>query len=224
MVTLTRPAWLGRTPVTREQWTAVMESSPWQGKPFVTPGVNQPVTHVSWENAEEFCQRLTERDAGKWTYRLPTEAEWEWACRAGTQAAFWFGNALNGTQANCDGRFPFGTSQKGPYKQGTTAVGSYEANPFGLWDMHGNTLEWCADGYQIRLPGGEDPVVAFSGSGRVFRGGSWRSMAVFCRSACRRGSVSGDPRESVEAGRRENLGGARLTHLGFRVLAVLSHP
>jgi eukaryotic-like serine/threonine-protein kinase len=224
MVTLTRPAWVGRTPVTREQWTAVMGSSPWQGKLFVTPGVNHPATHLSWENAEEFCQRLTERDAAKWTYRLPTEAEWEWACRAGTQSAFWFGSALNGTQANCDGRFPFGTSQKGPYKQGTTAVGSYEANQFGLWDMHGNTLEWCADGYQIRLPGGEDPVVAFSGSGRVFRGGSWRSMAVYCRSACRRGSVSGDRRERGQAGQRENLGGARLTHLGFRVLAVLSHP
>jgi formylglycine-generating enzyme required for sulfatase activity len=215
-VTLTRPFWLGRTPVTREQWTAVMGTEPWKGLHLLhrTLGLlgstgdsdQQPATFVRWEDAVEYCRRLTERDGGVWTYRLPTEAEWEWACRAGTLTAYWFGSELNGNQANCDGNYPYGTSQKGPYKKGTTAVGSYGANPFGLWDMHGNVWEWCADRYQTELPGEENPKVTSGGSYRVFRGGGWNDDAVNCRSAYR----------------YWNVPGYRFNDLGFRVLAVPS--
>jgi eukaryotic-like serine/threonine-protein kinase len=217
-VTLTRPYWLGRTPVTRGQWTTVMGTEPWPdedpnwlekmfGAQTKDGKLNHPATYISWEDSVEYCRRLTERDGGAWTYRLPTEAEWEWACRGGTLTAYWFGNELNGNQANCDGNNPYGSSQKGPYKKGTTAVGSYGANPFGLWDMHGNVWEWCADCYQEALPGGENPEVTSGGSSRVIRGGGWFNLAVNCRSACRC---------RLEPGNRSNGG------LGFRVLAVPS--
>jgi formylglycine-generating enzyme required for sulfatase activity len=105
---------------------------------------------VSWEEAVEFCRKLrelpAERAAGH-VYRLPTEAEWEYACRAETATAFHFGSSCNGREANCDGSRPYGTSDKGPHLGRTTAVGSYRANAFGLYDMHGNVWEWCADWY-----------------------------------------------------------------------------
>jgi formylglycine-generating enzyme required for sulfatase activity len=203
-VTLTRPYWLGRTEVTRKQWKGVMGTEPWRSQSGTE---DHPATEIWWEDASAFCRKLSGvREGSGWTYRLPTEAEWEWACRGGTLTAFWFGNELNGRQANCDGNSPYGTSQKGPYKQGTTAVGSYGANPFGLWDMHGNVWEWCADWYQQALPGGENPEVTSGGWLRVIRGGSWRDNAVFCRSAYRYGD---------EPGYRDN-------NLGFRVLAALS--
>ena len=169
-------------------------------------GANHPATYVSWDDAAEYCLRLTEREGGNWTYRVPTEAEWEWACRGGTLTAYWFGSELNGNQANCDGRYPYGKSQKGPYKGGTTAVGSYDSNPFGLWDMHGNVWEPCVDWYHAELPGGENPKVKSSGSFRVFRGGGWCNSAVRCRSAFR---------SWIEPSFRGYS-------LGFRVLAVPS--
>jgi formylglycine-generating enzyme required for sulfatase activity/serine/threonine protein kinase len=202
-VTLTRPYWLGRTEVTRKQWKGVMGTEPWGSQSGTE---DHPATKISWDDGVEFCRRLTERDGGAWTYRLPTEAEWEWACRGGTLKAYWFGNKANGSEANCDGNHPYGTSQQGPYKEGTTAVGNYGANQFGLWDMHGNVSEWCADLHQGRLTGGENPEVTSGGSYRVFRGGGWYSGAVYCRSAFRDRNV---PR-------------LRLSYLGFRVLAIPS--
>jgi formylglycine-generating enzyme required for sulfatase activity len=202
-VTLTRPYWLGRTEVTRGQWKAVMGREPWGSQ----SGTDyHPATDVSWECAQAFFTRLSILEGNGWTYRLPTDAEWEWACRGGTLTAYWFGNELNGTQANCNGNYRYGTIQKGPYKQGTTAVGSYDLNPFGLWDMHGNVWEWCADRHHEALPGGENPEATSSGSVRVIRGGGWGDGAVDCRSA----------------NRARYWPGSRYNYLGFRVLAVPS--
>ena len=153
---------------------------------------DQPAIYVNWFMATIFCRWLGDR------YRLPTEAEWEYACRAGTITEYHFGNTLNGTQANCNGNFPHGTDAKGPYLVRTTPVKteSYPANAWGLYDMHGNVWEWCGDRYESdwysqrrKKKGGREasqdeggPAV---GSGRVMRGGSWGGLASRCRSAFR---------------------------------------
>lgn len=174
-----------------------------------------PIEGVSWFDAVEFCNKLSakenltpcyrltgiERSEGsikKATveivngtgYRLPTEAEWEYACRAGTKTPFHFGSRLNGEEANVDGNYPFGTTTKGPYKERPTTVGSYMANAFGLYDMHGNVGEWCQDWwdenyYAQRVE--RDPRGATSGELRVFRGGSWGINPRNTRSADRNG-------------------------------------
>ena len=172
---------------------------------------NHPVEQVSWEDAVEFCQRLSalpeEKKAGR-VYRLPTEAEWEYACRAGTKTAYSFGSQLNGRQANCDGTVPYGTDMKGPYLKEKSAVGTYPANAWGLYDMHGNVWEWCSDRYGA-YPAGSvtDPSGPATGSFRVIRGGCWADDAVDCRSAFR---LRRGPSDRI-------IGG-----LGFRVALSLS--
>jgi formylglycine-generating enzyme required for sulfatase activity len=152
-----------------------------------------PAERVTWDEAVAFCQRLNmlpeEKSAGH-TFRLPTEAEWEYACRAGTTTPFAIGATLSSTQANFDGQFPYGEAETGRALQKTTKVGSYPANNFGLFDMHGNVWEWCADwldslGYQHSPK--RDPQGPEAGQMRVLRGGSWRNHAVTCRSAYRNG-------------------------------------
>jgi len=152
-------------------------------------GDNCPVANVSWNDANAFCQWLAKKE-GK-TYRLPTEAEWEYACRAGTTTPFHFGNSLNGDNANCDGTLPYGTTTKGNLLKRTKPVGSYKPNAFGLYDMHGNTWEWCADFYDkdyYTAAPLEDPQGPNSGSAHVLRGGGLNSPAVDCRSAQRNGN------------------------------------
>ena len=128
-----------------------------------------------------------EKKAGR-TYRLPTEVEWEYACRAGTTTPFHFGSQLNGRQANCDGTVPYGTDTEGPNLEKTTPVGNYPANAWGLYDMHGNVWEWCSDWYgEYPSASLTDPNGPANGSNRVFRGGSWYGVAVNCRSARRDG-------------------------------------
>ena len=117
--------------------------------------------------------------------RLPTEAEWEYACRAGTTTAYFWGNALNGDRANCDDNYPCGTAKKGPYLEKTTPAGKYGATPWGLCDKHGNVWEWCADWYGDYSGDTVDPTGLASGVGPVLRGGSWLSSARRCRSADR---------------------------------------
>ncbi|MBQ2821643.1 MAG: formylglycine-generating enzyme family protein, partial [Thermoguttaceae bacterium] len=117
-----------------------------------------------------------------------TEAQWEYACRAGTTSAYSFGSSLNGREANCNGRYPYGTSTKGPYLEKTVPVKSYAPNAWGLYDMHGNVWEWCQDKYASNYYAASptsDPCNEDSGSNRVNRGGSWSNYAQFCRSAYR---------------------------------------
>src|SRR5262249_4711820 len=113
-------------------------------------GPDHPMENVLWAEAVEFCKRLSalaeEKRAAR-RYRLPTEAEWEYACRAGTTTPFHFGDSLSAKQANFNGNFPYGDAGKGPYLRQTAKVGSYLPNAWGLYDMHGNVAEWCADWY-----------------------------------------------------------------------------
>jgi formylglycine-generating enzyme required for sulfatase activity len=172
---------------------------------------NFPVENITYEEAKAFCDKLSalpaEKAAGR-VYCLPTEAEWEYACRAGTSTPFHLGSSLTSTQANFDGDYPYGAAQ-GPYLGRTCAVGSYEPNSFGLYDMHGNVWEWCADWYDrdsYKDSPRCDPAGPSAGSSRVCRGGSWDCFGQRCRSAWRNGTEPANRHE----------------WLGFRVALVSS--
>jgi len=152
-VTLIKPFYIGIYEVTQEQWEAVMGNNPSEIK-----GVKLPVTNVSWEDCQEFIEKLNASTKGG--YRLPYEAEWEFACRAGTTTAYSYGDSLTKSDANIEG---------GSIKE----VGSYKPNAFGLFDMHGNVWEWCEDGHE-EYPEGPvtDPKGPATGQARVLRGGS----------------------------------------------------
>ncbi len=162
--------------------------------------------NVSWNDAVEFCRKLSQMTGRE--YRLPTEAEWEYACRAGTTTPFAFGAGLSSEQANFDGNYPSGGAPKGVYRQQTTRVGSFQPNGFGLYDMHGNAWEWCEDVYHVNYNGAPTDGSAWLNGGesnrRVLRGGSWYSYADFLRSALR---VRYAPSNRYDA-------------FGFRVVAV----
>lgn len=177
-VRISEPFYLGKTEVTQAQWKAVMGSNPSYFK-----GDNLPVECVSWDEAMEFCRKLTEREhsAGRllrgWKYTLPTEAQWECACRAGTTTAYYTGGS-SGDLARAGWYDANSGTQTHP-------VGQKMPNAFGLYDMHGNVWEWCLDWYGSRLQGGDNPAGAKSGSYRVIRGGSCLNFAQNCRSAIR---------------------------------------
>ena len=182
-VTLTEGFHLGKHEVTQAQWERVMGSNPSHFK-----GADRPVDNVSWAGAMSFCDKLTalERIADRlpagMAYQLPTEAQWEYACRAGTTTAYSFGAELTSDQANIRG---------GPGK--TTDVGQYVANPWSFHDMHGNVFEWCADWYGDYPRGSaRDPVGPAVGSERVLRGGSWSDLAFLASSGVRYGSEPAD--------------------------------
>jgi len=190
-VTLTRPFHMGATEVTQTQWQLVMgttiaqqrdkchESSPLYGE-----GPNHPMYYVSWHEAADFCRKLSDRTGKK--LRLPTEAEWEYACRAGTTTAFHTGATISTDQANYDGTYVYGPGFKGISRRTTVAVGSLAPNPWGLYHVHGNVEEWCADGY-APYPKGDatDPTGPANGTQRVVRGGSWGCSPQNLRSAAR---------------------------------------
>jgi formylglycine-generating enzyme required for sulfatase activity len=207
-VTITRPFYLGVYPVTHAEFERVMGTNPsWfsglnGGKDRVA-GLDTsrfPVEMVSWVDAAKFCRALSAVRAEKraaHTYRLPTEAEWEYACREGgvSVTPFHFGSSLSSRQANFDGRKPYGGAPPGRCLGRTTAVGTYPANGLGLHDLHGNVWEWCADWYgadsdsprparNSQAPEGKDR--------RVLRGGSWDGAGRFCRAAFRYGHAPGD--------------------------------
>ena len=142
-----------------------------------SPDDRCPVIFVSWYDAWAFCRWLGDG------YRLPTENEWEYACRAGTTTPFHYGDSLSAGQANFDGSYPYGSAPEGDYLRQTTPVGSYAANDWGLHDMHGNVWEWCETWYHENRSPSE--WVNDTGSARVLRGGSWSNLAINCRSACR---------------------------------------
>lgn len=192
-VVLTRPYYLGIFPVTQGQYLQLMGQNPAHFQPGKGGALSHPVESVSWEDAVEFCRRLTElpeeRRHGR-LYRLPTEAEWEYACRAGSTTPFSCGSSLGFGQANFDTNFPYGDGEKGTPLQRTCPVNAYPANKFGLYDLHGNVWEWCASWLGNFLAIGtskHDPQGPAHGQFRVIRGGSWRNHAVTCRSAYRNG-------------------------------------
>ena len=200
-VTLTKGFHMGAHQVTQQQYGKVMGTNP----SHFRKGGNHPVEKVSWSDAQEFCRKLSARDGR--TYRLPSEAEWEYACRAGTTTPFAFGNTISTEQANYDGNYPYARGQKGEWRRCTTPVGSFQPNAWGLCDMHGNLYEWCSnwyDRYYYQKSAGNDPEGPSSGSHRVVRGGSWYCNPRGCRSAYR----------------DDYPPGLRVNYIGFRLLCV----
>jgi len=191
-VTLTRPCWMSAFLVTQGQYRQVMGANPSYFVEVEGGGPTHPVDSVTWEESAEFCRRLSqldeERRAGR-SYRLPTEAEWEHACRGGVcDEVFWFGNAASSWQANFDGTLPYGSALEGPNLNCTTPVGWYEANPFGLFDTHGNLWEWCQDWYEefwYEQRENVDPQGPERSERKTLRGGSWFNNGGSCRAAYR---------------------------------------
>ena len=186
-VTISKDYYLGATEVTQGQYEKVMGTNPsyFLGNEIKETSTNNPVEQVSWEDAVEFCKKLSdlpeEKKAGR-LYRLPTEAEWEYACRAGSKTAYSFGESSKslGDYAWFDGN----------RNNQTHPVGEKKANAWGIYDMHGNVWEWCSDRYGDYPKGAvSDPVEQLEGSFRVYRGGSWDDVAAYCRSANRNGYV-----------------------------------
>lgn len=185
------PFYMGKYPIHQGQWRTVaalprinQELPP---NPSYFRGEKRPVESISWFEAVEFCQRLSQKTGRG--YRLPTDTEWEYACRAGTMTPFHFGVTLTPDLANYDGHYAYGEGPVGRYLQRTTDVGSYPANGFGLYDLHGNVWEWCADQwyeYYLRQPMDGRPSLSETGTqGRMLRGGSWLSSPAHCRSSYR---------------------------------------
>jgi formylglycine-generating enzyme required for sulfatase activity len=234
-VTLRKPFYMGAYEVTQREYYQVMGRRPatasvaWFDEKR-DGGPDYPMENVRWNHAVDFCTKLSvlpeEKRAGR-RYRLPTEAEWEYACRAGTTTVFAFGNTLSSRQANFNGAFPYGGADKGPYLRKTAKVGSYPPNAWGLYDMHGNVAEWCADWYdpdyyrhspKVDPKGPANGVLPTGykdwqtpGEGqfyRVARGGCWVDEARGCRSAYRFRAMPHEPYRLI----------------GFRVVCEVEAP
>jgi formylglycine-generating enzyme required for sulfatase activity len=184
-VTLTEPFDLAKTEVTQEQYEALTGENPSKFK-----GKDKPVEQVSYDEAKAYAKKLEKKRDDRHLYRLPTQAEWEYSCRGGRSSSKPFGvgdgRALSSRQANFDGNYPYGGADKGPYLESTCAVASYTANALGLYDMHGNVNEWCADWYgPYPVRDVTNPTGPSEGSSRVHRGGGWYDYAGYCRAAYR---------------------------------------
>ncbi|WP_414551644.1 formylglycine-generating enzyme family protein [Anabaena sp. CCY 0017] len=191
---VTVPAFfMGKYPVTQAQWRVVAKfkqvERPLEADPSLFKGDDLPVENISWDEAVEFCARLS-KVTGK-TYRLPSEAEWEYACRAGTTTPFHFGETITPELGNFDGNYTYASAPKGEYREKTTPVGSFKlANAFGLYDMHGNVYEWCADLWHDNYNGAPNDGGAWlskndNDNRRLLRGGYWLYYPRYCRSAFR---------------------------------------
>ena len=203
---------MAQTPITQAQWRAV---AGWQKverdlkpDPSRFKGANRPVEQVSWLDALEFCRRLSQRTGQR--YGLPSEAQWEYACRAGSTTPFHFGATLTPELANYDGNYVYGNGPKGTYRKQTSDVASFPANAWGLHDMHGNVREWCEDHWHDSYnfaPGDDQPWLipaAADDEPRLLRGGSWYNLPALCRSAYR----------------YHYLPDSRLNLIGFRVCCL----
>ena len=209
---------MGKFQVTQAQWQAVANlpkiNRELKPNPAYFPGNNRPVEKVSWYDALEFCARLS-KFTGK-EYTLPSEAQWEYACRAGTTTPFYFGETITSELANYRGNLTYANEPKGKNRKKTTPVGSFPPNAFGLYDMHGNVREFCADIYHDGYEGAPsdgsgwiDKVINNNSKlTRVIRGHSWNSLPWYCRSACR---------SLTDADNEFNF-------IGFRVVCVAETP
>ena len=209
-VTLSRGFWMAKYEATQGDWKRAVGKLPGELTAQLPAGDDLPVGNVNFAEAEGFCAKLTEmaRRSGElpadWEFRLPTEAQWEYACRAGTTTATAFGDSLSSKQANFKGK-PYNGGAPGPSLGHATKVGSYPPNAWGVCDMHGNTFEWCRDWYHDKLPGGTDPDLHDApAKSRVRRGGCWMDDGWPCRSAFR---LRFEPER-------------RYDHIGFRVVVV----
>ncbi|MBP5976851.1 formylglycine-generating enzyme family protein [Brasilonema sp. CT11] len=205
-----QPFFMGKYPVTQAQWRAVAAlpqvNKELDPNPSYFKGDDRPVEQISWYDALEFCARLNFRinfTAGR-DYRLPREAEWEYACRAGTTTPFYFGETITTDLANYNGNYTYGNAPKGQFcREETTTVGSFPPNAFGLYDMHGNVWEWCADTWHPNYEAApkDGSVWLDNNDNRLLRGGSWAFNPENCRSAFRNG---------LDAGGRDFLNGFRV--------------
>ena len=180
-VTLSRGFWIAETPVTQALWEIFMGDNPRRFK-----GAELPVEQVSWDDAQRFINKLNGIKP-ELQLCLPTEAQWEYACRAGTTTPFSFGENITTDQVNYNGNYPYNKGKKGEYRERTIEVKSLPPNGWGLYQMHGNVYEWCQDWYATQYPMQPvtDPQGAASGTYRVLRGGSWFDIGRYCRSARR---------------------------------------
>lgn len=187
IVEFTHGFWLAETETTRELWNAVNQSE----QELTADEARLPVASVSWFQCRDFVNRLNStRDAAPAGYRfaLPSEAQWEYSCRAGTTTPFHFGASSNGQESNVQGTAPYGAQEKGPYLAHVAQVGSYAPNAWGLYDMHGNLWEWTNDwfgGYDLSCEVALDPAGPEQGKDRVIRGGAFGSYPHRSRSAAR---------------------------------------
>jgi formylglycine-generating enzyme required for sulfatase activity len=201
------PFFMGKYPVTQAQWKAIAQleriDRDLDPDPSRFKGDDRPVERVSWHEAIEFCKRLS-RLTGRDTYRLPTEAEWEYACRGGSQTPFAYGETITTDLVNFDGDYIYGLAPKGKYREQTTNVGSFPPNAFGLCDIHGNVWEWCQDTWHDNYNNAPNDGSAWIDNNnhyQLLRGGSWNSYPRSCRCASRDGG---------EAGGRNSVNGFRV--------------
>jgi formylglycine-generating enzyme required for sulfatase activity len=203
-----QPFYMGKYTITQEQWEKVVYSCPQVSEkldlhPSYFKGDKLPVEQVSWYDAVEFCKRLAWKTGRE--YRLPSEAEWEYACRAGSAKPFSFADTITTDMVNYDGNYTYGNAPKGKYRVQTTPVGTFRSNDFGLYDMHGNVWEWCADKWHNSYAGAPDDGIAWLDKNvnrYLLRGGSRNSTPWDCRSAYR---------DNYGPGNRDN-------DIGFRVV------
>jgi formylglycine-generating enzyme required for sulfatase activity len=190
-VTLTRGFWLADSACTQELWKTVMGNNPSEFK-----GESRPVENVSWDDCMKFIQTINDRNPGLY-FRLPTEAEWEFACRAGTRTPYSLGKDITPDLVNYDPNYPVGGMKKRKDRKETVKVKSLPPNPWGFYEMHGNVFEWCSDRYgdyfmdDVVDPHGPESSGTY-GDCRVMRGGSWKELGCFVRSAYRFWSLPGD--------------------------------
>jgi formylglycine-generating enzyme required for sulfatase activity len=205
--------YMSQTPITQGQWRAIAATAKididLKTNPSRFIGDELPVERVNWYEAREFCKRLSRET--KPEYRLPSEAEWEYACRAGTTTPFYFGETITGELANYNAGYTYAGEAKGEYRQQTTPVGQFPPNAFGLYDMHGNVWEWCADTWHDNYDGAPTDGSAWIENGNdnlsPLRGGSWYNYPSNCRSAFR--SDSRPRRDSFFNGFRVVCGAGR---------------